>query len=175
MEKVGDNFAYEKLSTDLSTAYPQGYPQAAGIAPPHPAFNLSIPLVGRYIAPPQVGYVLRMHCPLCGRPLPPGRPEKRYCSEACRKRAERNRWRARHQDFIRDWKVAHGCHLCGPETVWPGYVLEYHHLDPATKSFELCDYRGDFGRARLQAEVAKCVVLCSNHHRMVEAGDIDLH
>ena len=49
-------------------------------------------------------------------------------------------------------------------------VLEFHHLDPSTKKFQL----GHSGRtrslARARAEARKCVLLCANCHREVEAG-----
>jgi len=32
-------------------------------------------------------------CPVCGQPIPPGRADRSYCSDGCRKTA----WRRRHQ------------------------------------------------------------------------------
>ncbi|HET9073800.1 MAG TPA: hypothetical protein VFN48_04410 [Solirubrobacteraceae bacterium] len=60
------------------------------------------------------------------------------------------------------------CALCSYDRcVW---ALEFHHRDPAQKSFSI----GSTGRTRslesLRAEAAKCVLLCSNCHQEVESG-----
>jgi transposase-like protein len=60
------------------------------------------------------------------------------------------------------------CRLCGFDR-YTG-ALQFHHLDPATKSFQL----GGRGLTRslkiLREEAKKCVLLCANCHAMVEAG-----
>jgi hypothetical protein len=49
-------------------------------------------------------------------------------------------------------------------------ALEFHHLDPAKKEFEV-NYRGcTRSLAVFRAEADKCVLLCSNCHAEVEAG-----
>ena len=60
------------------------------------------------------------------------------------------------------------CVLCGYDRcVW---ALEFHHLNPAEKSFSI----GSTGRTRslqsLREEAMKCVLLCSNCHQEVESG-----
>jgi transposase len=60
------------------------------------------------------------------------------------------------------------CSLCGYSRC--ARALEFHHLDPGTKQFEL-GYRGcTRSLASLRAEASKCVLLCSNCHAEVEAG-----
>jgi transposase len=60
------------------------------------------------------------------------------------------------------------CILCGYSRCVR--ALEFHHLDPETKQFEL-GYRGcTRSLAVLRAEASKCVLLCSNCHAEVEAG-----
>jgi transposase len=60
------------------------------------------------------------------------------------------------------------CILCGYSRC--ARALEFHHLDPETKQFEL-GYRGcTRSLASLRAEARKCVLLCSNCHAEVEAG-----
>jgi 5-methylcytosine-specific restriction endonuclease McrA len=64
------------------------------------------------------------------------------------------------------------CARCG----YDRYVgaLQFHHLDPAEKSFHL----GMGGLTRsldaMRAEAAKCVLLCSNCHAEVEGGFVSL-
>jgi transposase len=60
------------------------------------------------------------------------------------------------------------CILCGYSKC--DRALEFHHLDPGAKEFEL-GYRGcTRSLASLRAEASKCVLLCSNCHAEVEAG-----
>jgi transposase len=60
------------------------------------------------------------------------------------------------------------CILCGYSRC--NRALEFHHLDPKAKEFEL-GYRGcTRSLASLRAEASKCVLLCSNCHAEVEAG-----
>jgi transposase-like protein len=64
------------------------------------------------------------------------------------------------------------CALCGYDR--SPAALEFHHLDPAAKSFSVGQQ--GFGRslARLRAEASKCVLLCSNCHAEVEHGTVTL-
>lgn len=60
------------------------------------------------------------------------------------------------------------CAICGYDR-HPG-ALEFHHLDPAAKAFEL-SLRGETRRIdELRTEARKCVLLCANCHAEVEAG-----
>ena len=49
-------------------------------------------------------------------------------------------------------------------------ALDFHHLDRATKSFSLSSkgYTRSLDKAR--EEAAKCVLVCANCHREIEAG-----
>ena len=51
-------------------------------------------------------------------------------------------------------------------------ALDFHHLDPSIKEFNLT--RNSIGWNKLQSELDKCVLLCSNCHRMIHAGIIQL-
>lgn len=60
------------------------------------------------------------------------------------------------------------CRVCGYDNCIG--ALEFHHLDPAEKSFAL-SHRGvarSLEKARIEAR--KCVLLCANCHAEVEAG-----
>ena len=63
------------------------------------------------------------------------------------------------------------CKSCG----FSAYLgaLEFHHLDPTEKDFEISRFSSRFDE-RLKIELNKCVLLCSNCHRMVHAGIISL-
>jgi 5-methylcytosine-specific restriction endonuclease McrA len=64
------------------------------------------------------------------------------------------------------------CALCG--YCRSRAALEFHHIDPAAKRFAVAA-RGvtrSLAEARLESE--KCVLLCSNCHAEVEAGERSL-
>jgi 5-methylcytosine-specific restriction endonuclease McrA len=60
------------------------------------------------------------------------------------------------------------CVLCGYDRYLG--ALEFHHVNPSEKSFQLG--MGGLTRsiASMRAEAAKCVLLCSNCHAEVEGG-----
>jgi 5-methylcytosine-specific restriction endonuclease McrA len=59
------------------------------------------------------------------------------------------------------------CQVCG----YDRHVgsLQFHHLDPATKAFELHSGTGRSYDAQL-LEAQKCVLVCANCHGEIEAG-----
>lgn len=62
------------------------------------------------------------------------------------------------------WKQQCSCEVCHEdETV----CLDFHHLDPTEKDFEVSAAMCDYSWERLMEEVKKCIVLCSNCHRKV--------
>jgi transposase-like protein len=60
------------------------------------------------------------------------------------------------------------CVICG----YARYVgaLQFHHVDPAAKSFSLSERGLARSLERARAEVAKCVLLCANCHAEVGGG-----
>ncbi len=64
------------------------------------------------------------------------------------------------------------CALCGFDS-WPA-ALQFHHVDPTTKTFHISNGGRTMSLARLRAEARKCVLLCANCHAGVEAGAVTL-
>ena len=60
------------------------------------------------------------------------------------------------------------CALCGYERYMG--ALEFHHVDPSTKSFTLGRVGVARSLERAREEARKCVLLCSNCHAEVEGG-----
>jgi 5-methylcytosine-specific restriction endonuclease McrA len=60
------------------------------------------------------------------------------------------------------------CRGCG-EAV-PVALFDFHHRDPSTKEFAIGADGILRSWARVEAELAKCVLLCANCHREVHAG-----
>lgn len=60
------------------------------------------------------------------------------------------------------------CQVCG-YSKYQG-ALDFHHIDPSTKSFGI----GGFGHSRswerVKQELAKCILVCANCHREIGAG-----
>ncbi len=65
-------------------------------------------------------------------------------------------------------RLGGACALCGYDK-HPG-VLDFHHLDPATKTFGISS--GGFSRSwqSIAAEISKCILVCANCHREIELG-----
>jgi len=58
--------------------------------------------------------------------------------------------------------------VCG----YDAYIgaLQFHHLDPAQKSFGLSSQGFTRSLERMRQEAKKCVLLCANCHAEVEGG-----
>lgn len=83
--------------------------------------------------------------------------------EAQKKRAKRNNvvYYERNKRYVSSIKLA--CSKCGDSRP---YVLDFHHTDPSKKEFLVSNFLGSgYALERLKAEIAKCIVLCSNCHR----------
>lgn len=93
-------------------------------------------------------------------------PEYRERVDA-RQRESRRRRAARNRALVAEFKGA-GCAVCGESDA---RCVGPHHRDPGTKSFNISlgMSRGISEKA-MRAELAKCDVLCANHHKAVHAG-----
>lgn len=67
---------------------------------------------------------------------------------------------AARMEWYKRIKTERGCRECG-NTDWR--CLQFHHRNPEEKEFALSQARS-FSQAKLEAEVAKCDVLCANCH-----------
>ncbi|HEY4160629.1 MAG TPA: hypothetical protein VGM08_01050 [Candidatus Saccharimonadales bacterium] len=62
------------------------------------------------------------------------------------------------------------CIVCG-YSKHPG-VLDFHHIDPTTKSFGISSGGLSRSWASIEIELQKCVLVCANCHREIELGII---
>jgi DNA-binding CsgD family transcriptional regulator len=60
------------------------------------------------------------------------------------------------------------CALCGYDR--SPVALQFHHLDPSQKEFSISREGVTRSFAELEAEAAKCVLLCANCHAEIEHG-----
>lgn len=81
-------------------------------------------------------------------------------------RAEKIRFNARKsikraKEFVRELKMQSVCRKC-KDNRW--YVLDFHHLENKEDTISMLVHKGP-SMKKLQAEIAKCEILCSNCHR----------
>jgi transposase len=93
-----------------------------------------------------------------------------YRCMKCR-RGDVSSWRRRAKQRLVE-EAGGMCQICGYDR-YPG-ALQFHHLDPSTKSFSLSRQGCTRAFAELKAEAAKCALLCANCHAEVEAGVVEV-
>lgn len=65
-------------------------------------------------------------------------------------------------------KLFQGCFVCGYDE--HAQALEYHHLDSTKKNFNIATWsRTAHNEEEIHREMDKCVVLCSNCHRVIHS------
>lgn len=64
------------------------------------------------------------------------------------------------------------CQECGYNKC--NAALEFHHLDPNEKDFNISELKKTNFNEKIKSELDKCALLCSNCHREVHAGLIIL-
>jgi Zn finger protein HypA/HybF involved in hydrogenase expression len=62
--------------------------------------------------------------------------------------------------FIEDYKDLCSCKKCNESR---NYILDFHHLDPLQKDFNLGD-ASKYSFKKIKTELEKCIVLCRNCH-----------
>lgn len=79
-------------------------------------------------------------------------------------RDSQRRMREKLRTFVREYKSNIGCE-CGEKRA---ACLDFHHVDRATKSFEIADGIAlhKYSIPKLEEEIKKCVVICANCHRV---------
>jgi len=90
----------------------------------------------------------------------------RYRCKRCRSEAVTARRRRVKELLIEE--AGGCCVLCGYDR-FPG-ALQFHHVDPAQKSFALSVQGVARSLEKARAEAAKCVLMCANCHAEVEGG-----
>lgn len=70
--------------------------------------------------------------------------------------------RKRKKDWVDQFKQGKTCKLCGESH--PA-CLDFHHRDPNEKEFTIALAVARASLTRIQTEIAKCDIICSNCHR----------
>lgn len=96
-----------------------------------------------------------------------GQPRKDGLQTAC-KPCVLNRLREHRQkmrSLVNRWKEIKGCSCCGFKG--KHFQLDLDHVDPSTKYAQNHRaYEPNWKKERIKEELAKCVILCANCHRM---------
>jgi hypothetical protein len=86
------------------------------------------------------------------------------------KKNKKNRQRIK--GWIFDYKKNSKCKCCGEKEP---VCLDFHHTDSNNKDFEIAiAVRSLLSIEKIEEEIKKCVVVCSNCHRKIHAGLIAL-
>ena len=75
---------------------------------------------------------------------------------------KRRELRARYQKEYHDYQKTLSCSECGENHV---ACIEFHHLNPELKEFNISRKAGYGPLKTLMSEIEKCIILCSNCHR----------
>ncbi len=75
--------------------------------------------------------------------------------------------------WLLEYKATKSCQLCPENTI---ICLDFHHrnADEKDRSISNAVLKWGWGFKRLEEEIAKCVILCSNCHRKVHAGILSI-
>lgn len=95
-----------------------------------------------------------------------GRATK-YCSTNCKNKAATTRHRKELKLRAIEYKGG-SCQLCGYNRTVE--ALEFHHIKPEDKAFGIAEKGLSRPWAEIQAELDKCILVCANCHREIEAG-----
>ena len=118
------------------------------------------------------GYVLNGVRKYKGKPYKlDWREEKAYKKNQMQKKASRKERYELHKYNIDTIKLARGCEVCGfsahrfPKKFHAhiAMLLEYDHIDPTTKKYNVCDMKGNKWE-KIKEEIDKCRVVCKVCH-----------
>lgn len=65
------------------------------------------------------------------------------------------------------------CWICGYNKCWG--ALDFHHVDPSTKSFGLTAREIQFSWKRIEPELRKCILVCCRCHREIHGNILDVN
>jgi len=84
----------------------------------------------------------------------------KYCYQKTKKKLQE-----KHKKWIIEYKKKHKCKRCGFSD---HRALVFHHINENDKKFNIADrLYYHYGLERIQKELKKCMILCSNCHRIL--------
>lgn len=86
-------------------------------------------------------------------------------------RKKTKRVRDKRKLMLSELKLEIGCVICSYNK--HAGALHWHHIDPTSKEFQISDHP-TLSIQRIEQEIKKCILLCSNCHSEIEAGITDI-
>lgn len=76
-------------------------------------------------------------------------------------------YRQSRRDYVAEYKLSKGCEICGFKAV-ASCQLDLHHINPEDKTYKGShkSYDAGWSLERIDAEIAKCLVVCKNCHAL---------
>lgn len=132
---------------------------------------------------------MELSCSKCKQSLPISEfnkaPTKRgyggYCRNCCKqyrvsRHVPKRRLRLKQipvSQVISLFKEKYGCCICHESC---GCCLEFHHINPNDKSVGISHLtRHTTGIGKIAKEIEKCIIICSNCHKKLHAGIIEIN
>jgi len=112
---------------------------------------------------------LQTHCIACNKQRNREWYENNKVAKIKKTGVQRKQRAQKRKDLI--WSEAEkvGCHFCEEND---RIVLDFHHL--RDKEFDVSDGVWNVSWEKLKEEITKCVIICSNCHRRVHAGKLEV-
>lgn len=76
----------------------------------------------------------------------------------------------KHAARYKDWKTDQSCVVCGEDSP---ECIDLHHVDPSVKEGTISQMINRWSWDRIQEEIKKCIIVCSNCHRKIHSGRIE--
>lgn len=110
-------------------------------------------------------------CLKCGKEFFPKKQAKtrKYCYECVPEESYTNGATLRKN--IKKWSLEYKgskCQCCGYDKC--SAALEFHHLDPTKKDFNISDRDIKLNWNEIKNELDKCIIVCSNCHKEIHNG-----
>lgn len=104
-------------------------------------------------------------CLTCGKQIIRKEEKGRYCW-TCSNRKNRESKLAKVKEL-----TGEACWFCGYSKYWG--ALEFHHVNPEEKEFQLSKREMQFTWERIEPELKKCVLACACCHREIHGNLIE--
>lgn len=72
------------------------------------------------------------------------------------------------REYIQSIKSQLKCSICGEDRYW---CLDFHHTNPSEKEYNISSLVHGGARQKIEEELKKCIVVCSNCHRDIHYKD----
>lgn len=97
--------------------------------------------------------------------------KKHYAESKHLHKASVKKYKNGRKQRFQEWKRTLSCILCGEPS---SCCLDFHHVNPEEKEIAINKAVEHWSWDRIMKEINKCVVVCSNCHRKIHAGEITL-